>query len=137
MSPDAVIVDVATWTAVAAAASLVIRARGAVAVALAVVVGGGGVAYATSGTGGSPRSPAVSVDWPTDPHRGHPTAVTVRPGDCLWDIAWRHRLHPTPRRVATDWPRWWRTNRHVIGPDPDLVLPGQRLRPPAPSWSPS
>ncbi len=137
MSPDAAIVEAATWTAVAAAASLVIQLRGVVAVALALAVAGGGVAFATSGGGGSPRPPALSVDWPAHSRSSQRGAVTVRPGDCLWDIARRRRAHPTPSRVATDWPRWWHTNRDVIGPDPDLVLPGQRLRPPASSWSPS
>lgn len=57
--------------------------------------------------------------------------VVVRRGDTLWDIAARY-LGPdaTPAEVATEWPRWHRTNRHLIGPEPDLILPGQRLRPP-------
>lgn len=137
MGADAAIVGFATWTAVAAAASLVIRAKGAVAAAVIVAVVAGGAAFAASGGGGHPRGPAVSADWPTRDHDDKRAAVTVRPGDCLWDIARRRLTHPTPIRVATDWPRWWRNNRAVIGPDPDLVVPGQRLRPPAPTWSPS
>jgi nucleoid-associated protein YgaU len=94
------------------------------------------VAFATSGGGGSPQPPVVSVDWPVHAHRSREATVTVRPGDCLWDIARRRLAHPTSVRVANDWPRWWRTNRGVIGSDPDLVLPGQRLRPPASTWRP-
>ena len=57
-------------------------------------------------------------------------------GDCLWDIAagWLERRDPgaevtdTAVREATH--AWWRANAAVIGPDPDLLLPGQVLRPP-------
>jgi len=59
-------------------------------------------------------------------------AVTVRPGDSLWTIA-AARLGPSanPARIAAAWPRWFAANRAVIGADPDLVRPGQVLRPPA------
>ena len=58
--------------------------------------------------------------------------VVVRRGDTLWDIAARH-LGPgaTAAEIATEWPRWHRANGEVIGPRPDHILPGQRLRPPA------
>jgi hypothetical protein len=66
-------------------------------------------------------------------HAGRAVAdeVVVRRGDTLWDIAARH-LGPdaTAADVATEWPRWHRANRDLIGPEPDLILPGQRLRPP-------
>jgi hypothetical protein len=32
--------------------------------------------------------------------------------------------------VAAAVQAWWRTNAAVIGPDPDLLLPGQVLQPP-------
>ncbi len=60
--------------------------------------------------------------------------VRVRPGDTLWAIAARH-LRPDARvaDVATAWPFWFRRNRRLIGPDPDLIHPGTRLRvPPRP-----
>ncbi len=59
--------------------------------------------------------------------------VVVRPGDTLWAIA-AGRLGPGAgdSAVASEWPRWYAANRAVIGPDPDLILPGQRLTPPAP-----
>ena len=55
----------------------------------------------------------------------------MRRGDSLWAIAARH-LGPgaTDAEVAEEWPRWYAANRAVIGPDPDLVLPGQVLRAP-------
>lgn len=58
--------------------------------------------------------------------------VVVRRGENLWDIAARH-LGPgaSNAAIATEWPRWWRENHAVIGSDPDLLIPGQLLRPPA------
>lgn len=58
-------------------------------------------------------------------------AVVVRRGDTLWEIAARHLgAGATPAEVARAWPEWHRANRAVIGADPDLLLPGQRLVPP-------
>lgn len=57
-----------------------------------------------------------------------PDVVTVHPGDCLWSITASHLPgHPTTAQIAAHWPRWYAANRAVIGPDPGLVLPGQRL----------
>jgi len=57
--------------------------------------------------------------------------VIVRRGDSLWSIARRH-LPPgaTDSQIAAAWPRWHAANRFVVGADPDLLLPGQRLVPP-------
>jgi nucleoid-associated protein YgaU len=57
--------------------------------------------------------------------------VVVRRGDCLWDLAARH-LGPDAdaTRIAAEWPRWYEANRALIGDHPDLLEPGQRLRPP-------
>jgi nucleoid-associated protein YgaU len=57
--------------------------------------------------------------------------VVVRRGDTLWSIAARH-LGPgaTDAEIALDWPHWFTANRAVVGSDPDLLRPGQRLRPP-------
>jgi nucleoid-associated protein YgaU len=62
------------------------------------------------------------------------TSALVRPGDCLWLIAAR-RLGPgaSAADVAREWPRWYAANRQVIGADPDVIQPGQRLdAPPRP-----
>jgi resuscitation-promoting factor RpfA len=58
--------------------------------------------------------------------------VVVQRGDTLWGIAARH-LGPsaTTALVAAEWPRWYAANQAVIGPDPDLILPGMILHPPA------
>jgi nucleoid-associated protein YgaU len=57
--------------------------------------------------------------------------VTVRRGDTLWDITARH-LGPDASaiEIAAEWPRWHRANLAVIGADPDLLIPGERLVPP-------
>jgi resuscitation-promoting factor RpfA len=59
-------------------------------------------------------------------------AIVVRRGDSLWHIAARHLgSSVSAAEIATEWPRWWNANRDVIGDNPDLILPGQVLRPPA------
>jgi hypothetical protein len=84
-------------------------------------------------------------DWPTAPAAA-PVQVPGRPptssgahvvvrGDCLWDIAADRLLRaadppPTDQEVAAAVHAWWVANAGVIGPDPDLLLPGQVLRPP-------
>lgn len=68
---------------------------------------------------------------PIDRGAGRP-GVRVRPGDTLWDLA-ASQLPPgsADAAVAVAWHRWYATNRDVIGPDPDLLLPGTRLRSPS------
>lgn len=58
--------------------------------------------------------------------------VVVMAGSSLWSIAAEH-LGPgaTDTEIAESWPRWWEVNRDVIGDDPHLLLPGQRLVPPS------
>lgn len=59
-------------------------------------------------------------------------SVVVRPGDTLWAIAARS-LPPgaTNSQIAAACARWYATNRAVIGADPDLIHPQQRLTPPS------
>ncbi|WP_435743017.1 LysM peptidoglycan-binding domain-containing protein [Nocardioides sp. SYSU DS0663] len=71
-------------------------------------------------------------------HDARPTptadAVVVRPGDSLWGLA-SAALPSTAdtAQVTRHWHRIHDLNRAVIGDDPDLIHPGQRLRlPPAP-----
>jgi nucleoid-associated protein YgaU len=69
------------------------------------------------------------------PRAGHNVLeeVVVRRGDSLWDIAARHLgADASAAEIAQEWPRWHAANAAVIGPDPDLLLAGQRLRPPHP-----
>ncbi|MEV0289824.1 MULTISPECIES: LysM peptidoglycan-binding domain-containing protein [unclassified Kribbella] len=63
-----------------------------------------------------------------------PRRVVVKPGDTLWSIA-ATELGPqaTPQDIASRWPAWYAANRQLIGPDPDLIRPGQVLRIPPPA----
>ncbi len=72
-----------------------------------------------------PALPAAGITPPDHP------VVVVR-GDCLWQIA-ADRLPAavTDARVAAAVDRWYTRNRAVIGPDPDLILPGTHLEQPA------
>ncbi len=56
----------------------------------------------------------------------------VVPGDSLWTIAQEH-LGPeaAPQHVANEVERIFELNRHQIGDDPNLILPGQQLLLPA------
>ncbi|SEC66667.1 LysM domain-containing protein [Nocardioides exalbidus] len=54
----------------------------------------------------------------------------VRPGDSLWSVA---QAHPGgDADIDRRWREIWQANRDVVGDDPDLILPGQALRLPAP-----
>jgi LysM repeat protein len=64
-----------------------------------------------------------------------PRTIVVVAGDTLWDLA-AAELPPgaDAARVAAHWRAIHNANRAVIGPDPDLIRPGQRLRlPPVPA----
>ncbi|MFF7198090.1 transglycosylase family protein [Streptomyces sp. NPDC008079] len=71
-------------------------------------------------------SPAKAPAKKTAPKTAQPKSApgkdryTVRSGDTLSGIADDHH-------VAGGWPRLYADNRSVVGDDPDLILPGQRL----------
>ena len=75
-----------------------------------------------------------------DPQDDSPTptdaAVVVKRGDTLWGVA-REGLRegskdePSIGATARATALWYAANRSVIGDDPDLILVGQRLVPPA------
>jgi nucleoid-associated protein YgaU len=56
----------------------------------------------------------------------------VRSGESLWSIT-RNYLgqDASNAQVARAWPSLWAANRAVVGADPSLVFPGQRLTIPA------
>lgn len=62
-----------------------------------------------------------------------PASHRVVEGDSLWALA-RGQLGPdaSDARVAATWPRWYAANVERIGSDPDLLIPGTRLRLPRP-----
>lgn len=79
-------------------------------------------------TAGTTTRPAAGSSPPAD--------VVVAPGDCLWTLAQRDldsrgSAAPSPADVAGATEKWWQANRTVIGADPDRLIPGQHLRPPA------
>jgi nucleoid-associated protein YgaU len=95
-----------------------------------------------------PDWPASAQTWtpvPDWPAAGAPAPAATAPpgdrvvvrGDCLWHIA-ADSLSGQPGRppddaeVAVAVDAWWHANADVIGPDPDVLLPGQVLRAPAP-----
>jgi resuscitation-promoting factor RpfA len=105
--------------------------------------GGGGPAAEAGGPGPAGRGAvparrrrATRPPGTVDAGGAHATRVvgahTVRPGDTLWGIAAAH-LPPAWRSPATIdryWRQVYRANRAVLGPDPDLIHPGTRLRVP-------
>ncbi len=74
-------------------------------------------------------------DWPAAPPPTAPGDHVVVRGDCLWDIATAELVQrlermPTDAEIAGATHAWWTANTAVIGPDPDVLMPGQVLRPP-------
>lgn len=80
-------------------------------------------------TGAAPRPAADLTGDPAAPAALTGAVVRVRPGDSLWRLAAR-RLAPdaSTADLASYTRRVHACNRDVIGPDPDLLRPGQRLR---------
>ncbi|WP_284983730.1 LysM peptidoglycan-binding domain-containing protein [Arthrobacter sp. efr-133-TYG-118] len=72
--------------------------------------------------------PQRAAEQSASPNQGE---VVVRRGDSLWSIAAR-QLGPMASDVdiALHWPKWYAANRHVVGDDPGLLVPGQILHPP-------
>ncbi|MGY1604157.1 LysM peptidoglycan-binding domain-containing protein [Geodermatophilus sp. SYSU D00815] len=129
-------------------------ARRATAVALGIGIGAGLGAPALAVA--APAAPPVTAapDWPRTPagtapdwpQVEAPAAASEAPapagdehvvvrGDCLWDIAEAYLRRttgavPGDRAIADAVTAWWSANAAVIGPDPDLLLPGQVLHPP-------
>jgi nucleoid-associated protein YgaU len=72
------------------------------------------------------RAAALGRPGPAD---RPPRTVVVGPGDTLWGLA-DATLAPgaSASAVSDRWHRIYRANRAVIGADPDLIQPEQRLR---------
>ncbi len=76
------------------------------------------------GTTAPTPSPDVSADAPAPGH-------VVVAGDSLWAIAEQHLgAGATAAQVAAEWPRWFASNRDVVGPDPGLLRVGAVLAAP-------
>lgn len=81
-----------------------------------------GLALPDRPPGELPQARATAVPT-THSHR-------VRPGDTLWAIAAAAAPGASPAELVGLVRDWHRTNRALIGPDPDLLVPGQVLRAP-------
>ncbi|MQA77107.1 MAG: hypothetical protein GEV10_01260 [Streptosporangiales bacterium] len=96
-----------------------------------------GAGTAATGPGVAAKERLPSPDRPvTTPKKRRPheraQTVVVRRGDSLWSLAAAQLPgRPSSAEVARAWPRWYAANRGVVGADPDLIHPGQRLRAPA------
>lgn len=90
-----------------------------------------------TGTAAVDPTPLPDLDRPAPLRPAHKPAsrskqpVVVRSGDSLWSITARW-LGPgaSDAAVAARWRSWYATNRTVVGPDPDVLRPGQVLSPP-------
>ena len=117
------------------------------------VLAGLGVALATSPWQGAAASPGPRSRDPADHDRATslpPLPAPARPagagrpdivvgvGDCLWRIAQGQlRDSAAHSEVAQVVDRLYSRNRTVIGADPDLIRPGQRLAVPPPARPPA
>jgi cell wall-associated NlpC family hydrolase len=86
------------------------------------VVRPAGVGTVKAPAGGGDSSGAVTTP-PTPKAKAAGTVHVVRPGDTLSAIA-------QGAGVKGGWPALYRANVKVVGDDPDLIKPGQRLRVP-------
>lgn len=76
-----------------------------------------------------PERPLTAGPTP-EPTQPTESAHVVAPGDSLWSIVRERSPAADDADVGEQVRDWYRTNRAVIGPDPDLIHPGQRLDPP-------
>lgn len=102
----------------------------------------GGPAAADPGLDGLPLPDRATGATTATADRAAPAgaarALVVRRGDSLWSLA-AADLGPgaSPAAIDDRWRLLYALNRPVIGPDPDLIRPGQQLRPPTPTEEPS
>ena len=84
------------------------------------------------GTGRAGADTAAGLPVQAPPAAGSELQVVVKSGDSLWSIvAGALGPYSSDVDVALNWPGWYRANRDTIGPDPNVILPGQILRAPA------
>lgn len=82
-------------------------------------------------SGSTPGTP--SPGWtPSRSSADRPSGeVVVLRGDTLWSIAAAHLgAGASDAEIAAEWPRWYAANADLIGPDPNVIRPGQVLVPP-------
>ena len=101
--------------------------------------GSGSDGRKSAGSGKEPELAGNGLVFPSSSthHQQRPQIRTSRGGACgchivvvgdtLWSIASRRLGTDDPQQIAAYWPHIYRLNRDVIGPDPNLVRPGQVL----------
>jgi hypothetical protein len=79
----------------------------------------------------APPPPVPGSGHPGRTHGATEKSVTVRAGDCLWDIA-AEELGPyaTDLEIDRRWRQWYRLNQALIGPEADVLVPGTVLQAP-------
>lgn len=77
-----------------------------------------------------PERPTTPGPAPVPVRAPAADAHVVVPGESLWSIVRERSPAADDAEVADQVRRWYRANRAVIGSDPDLIHPGQRLDPP-------
>jgi nucleoid-associated protein YgaU len=106
------------------------------ALGIALATGGAAVASPMSSVPAALRGPdsrsglGLPVpDRPTGSSYALPgQRVEVKPGDSLWRLAREQSRRASTQDLARLVSAAYRHNRRVIGPDPDLIRPGQRLQ---------
>lgn len=76
---------------------------------------------------GPPGEGAAPIERKVVPVPGCGPRHRVRPGETLWGIASRRSRSARPIDILRLSNEIYRLNKKVIGPDPDLILPGQLL----------
>jgi len=100
--------------------------------------GAPGARHGTALLSGLPMPDRAVAATPSTAVRPHPgqtghtgqtgQTVIVSPGDTLWSIcAEELPAGASDQRITTRWHRVYAANRSVIGPNPDVIHPGQRL----------
>jgi nucleoid-associated protein YgaU len=115
-------------------------ARRGVLAACGLAVASGVAVPASADDGAAPRHrhdgalvtglplPDRAVAPPPAPRPRSRRTVIVRTGDSLWSIAHRDLTpHAAAPAIVRRWHAIYATNRSLIGPDPDVIEPGQRL----------
>lgn len=88
-----------------------------------------GLPFPDRGVTASPSDPGTP-DGPPMP-ASSATLHVVTPGESLWSIAAATLPEDAPpESIADASAAWYDANRATIGPDPDLILPGQQLAAP-------
>lgn len=85
---------------------------------------------ATHPSPGARRAAALVAAPAGSPTRSQTSTVVVRNGDTLWSVAGQELGggEGSDAAVSARWQEIYRANRAVVGSDPDVIVPGQRLR---------